>query len=74
MGANIMTCRAVVLNELRLQQEIVREIHVPHAAVTRLLSAGLNTFYEVDRRARREAECHETVEAQVARDWVDLAG
>ena len=70
----MMTCRAIVLGELRLQQDIVEEIYELHTGVVRLLSASLNTFYEVDRCAKLDADCHEAVEAQVVQDWVDLAG
>ena len=70
----MMTCRAIVLSELRLQQEAVEGIYQPHTGVVRLLSAALKTFYEIDRRAKHDAIYQELVEAQVLQDWVDLVG
>ncbi len=70
----MMTCRSVVLNELRLQQEIVEDIYELHTGVVQLLSASLNTFYEIDRRAKHDTNFQEAVEAQVVQDWVYLAG
>jgi hypothetical protein len=77
----MLKCRATVLQQLHVQQEIAEHIEpfAPHYALMRLLSVGLNTFNAIDRHVKDQAKgsfsesLSESVTAQMLRYWEELA-